>query len=99
MSVRELDVIPSVSFMGHARLGTTQRYLNAQARCNDADRLTRAFAGKSVTVAHRRRKQKRGVALFLRNRRAGTTRAPGGSRSTALYDVNANRRGSPAADQ
>ena len=50
MSVRELDVISVKEFMGHAKLETTQRYLHARARRTDADRLTRAFAGRGAEL-------------------------------------------------
>ena len=51
MSVRELDVVSVKEFMGHAKLETTQRYLHARARRSDADRLTRAFAGRTADLA------------------------------------------------
>lgn len=39
------------AFMGHARLQTTERYLTAKPRHDDAARLTEAFKPRTVQVA------------------------------------------------
>lgn len=36
------------TFIGHAKISTTERYLHARSRCTDAARLTKAFVGERV---------------------------------------------------
>lgn len=43
--IREFDPATVKEFMGHAKLTTTERYLQARARRGDAARLTKAFSG------------------------------------------------------
>lgn len=43
--IREFDPVSVKSFMGHAKLTTTERYLHARPRRTDALRLTKTFAG------------------------------------------------------
>jgi hypothetical protein len=37
--------------MGHAKITTTERYLDARSRRTDAARMTKAFAGDAVDAA------------------------------------------------
>jgi len=45
--VREVDTATLKSWMGHAKLTTTERYLHAKPRHGDVARLDRAFAGRA----------------------------------------------------
>jgi integrase len=44
IAVREIDTVTLKDWMGHARLTTTERYLHAKPRHDDAARLDRAFS-------------------------------------------------------
>lgn len=45
--VREVDTATLQSWMGHAKLATTERYLHAKPRHGDVARLDRAFTGRA----------------------------------------------------
>jgi integrase len=44
IAVREIDTVTLKDWMGHAKLSTTERYLHAKPRRDDAARLDRAFS-------------------------------------------------------
>lgn len=44
IAVREIDTVTLKAWMGHAKLTTTERYLHAKPRHDDAARLDRAFS-------------------------------------------------------
>jgi site-specific recombinase XerD len=41
-----IDFVTVKAAMGHARLSTTERYLHAAPAADQAERFTRAFAGR-----------------------------------------------------
>jgi len=48
--IREFDPVSVKSFMGHAKLTTTERYLHARSRRTDALRLTKAFGSQAEAI-------------------------------------------------
>ena len=44
IAVREIDTVTLKDWMGHAKLTTTERYLHAKPRHDDAARIDRAFS-------------------------------------------------------
>jgi integrase len=50
LAIRRLDSVTVQAMMGHSRLTTTERYLHAKPRTDDAARLSSAFAPDSTPV-------------------------------------------------
>jgi integrase len=53
LAVREVDTVTLKDWMGHAKLATTERYLHAKPRLDDAARLDRAFVAHDPDLAAR----------------------------------------------
>jgi integrase len=52
LAIRNLDSVTVQSMMGHSRLATTERYLHAKPRTDDAARLSAAFAEDGAVTAN-----------------------------------------------
>ena len=50
LAIRNLDSVTVQAMMGHSRLTTTERYLHAKPRTDDAARLSEAFAAEPVVA-------------------------------------------------
>ena len=48
LAIRHLDSVTVQAMMGHSRLTTTERYLHAKPRTDDAARLSTAFASDTT---------------------------------------------------
>ena len=53
LAVRSFDPVAVQAMMGHSRLTTTERYLHAKPRVQDAARLSEAFAAEPVLATVR----------------------------------------------
>lgn len=51
--IREFDVAAVKAFMGHAKITTTERYLHARPRHDDARRMTKAFKASVIDAPMR----------------------------------------------
>lgn len=50
LAIRRLDSVTVQAMMGHSRLTTTERYLHAKPRTDDAARLSEAFSAEPVVA-------------------------------------------------
>jgi hypothetical protein len=51
--IREFDLVSVKAFMGHAKITTTERYLHARPRRDDAARMTKVFDASVVATPSR----------------------------------------------
>jgi hypothetical protein len=51
--IREFDLVSVKAFMGHAKITTTERYLHARPRRDDAARMTKVFDASIGVLAVR----------------------------------------------
>jgi integrase len=51
--IREFDLVSVKAFMGHAKITTTERYLHARPRRDDAARMTKVFEASVIETPPR----------------------------------------------